>query len=424
MTVDDPRHGVTQGRLKAPIEGGLVRLRPVMSVAGAPCFVPPASSGEDSFVGRPAIRCGLPWRSPLAGLAAEDDIRGRARNAAERVLLPAEDVVLHERSLIARGVRVLVGQDDGGDVRRHDRVVDELDAGRQRHRALGRVAHVDREEHVLVRAREEVRLDVDVVHRPRRARTRVDVELRGAVVAHAEARALDRPRPAPEDLDQVVVVVAVRAGQRVVQVGVADHDVIGGTADHVGVEDVVEEDVVDHESLALGEDAGEAVLAVRELGSGDRHVAIARIELERDAAILVGAQEAHVAERDGARVEHLRHCRLIRRLDAQVAHDDALRAPDRDAREDRRRPPDELDRRARREVEELQRRHLAGRQPDRATADRDALELGREPGRILGELVERIGAVLAAIHHAVRAVGAGREHAQQHRARNHESALT
>ena len=263
-----------------------------------------------------------------------------------------------------------------------------------------------------------------VVHGAGRSRARIDVDLRGAVGAHAEAGALDRPGAAAQDLDEIVVVVAVRAGQRVVQVRVADDDVVGGAADHVGIEDVVEEDVVDHEALALGQDARQPVLAVRELGIGDRHVPIAGIELERDALVLLHAQEAHAAERHGARFAHLRERGLVGRLDAQVAHDDALRAPDRDAREDRRRPSDELDRRARSEIEELQRRQPARRQPDRAAGQRDALERLLEPGRVLGELVERVGAVASAIDHAVRPVGAGREHAQQHRARNHETALT
>ncbi len=115
-------------------------------------------------------------------------------------------------------------------------------------------------------------------------RARVDVDLRGPVGAHPEVRAHDRPRPAAEDLDEVVVVVAVRAGERVVQIGIADHHVVRRTADDVGVADVVEADVVDDETPALGEDAGEPVLAVRELGMRDRDVAVVRIELERDPA--------------------------------------------------------------------------------------------------------------------------------------------
>ena len=54
--------------------------------------------------------------------------------------------------------------------------------------------------------------------------------------------------------------------------------------------------------------------------------------------------------------------------------------------------------------------------PDRAAGRRDAIELGLEPVRVLGERVERVRAVLVALDHAMRAVGARREHAQQHRA--------
>ena len=128
---------------------------------------------------------------------------------------------------------------------------------------------------------------VHVVHRPGLAGTRIDVDLRGAVRARAEVAALDPPRPAAEDLDEVVVVVAVRARQRVVEIGVADHDVVGRTAHDVGIAHVVEAHVVDREPAPLREDARQAVLAVRELGVGDRHVAIVGIELQRDAEILV-----------------------------------------------------------------------------------------------------------------------------------------
>ena len=110
--------------------------------------------------------------------------------------------------------------------------------------------------------------------------------------------------------------------------------------------------------------------------------------------------------------------------DAQVAHDDVLRAPDGDARDDGRRTPDELDPRARREVEELQRRHPPRRQANRPARLRHAVELGLEPGRVLGELVERVAAVMPALHHAMSAVRAGREHAQQHDAGDQQSALT
>ena len=135
--------------------------------------------------------------------------------------------------------------------------------------------------------------------------------------------AQDRPRPATEDLDEVVVVVAVRARQRVVQVGIPDHDVAGRAAHDVGVADVVERHVVDDKSTALREDAREAVLAAGELGVDDLHVAIVGVELQHDADVLLAAEEAHLAEDDVSRGAYLGDRRPPGRHDAQPAHDDA-----------------------------------------------------------------------------------------------------
>ena len=79
------------------------------------------------------------------------------------------------------------------------------------------------------------------------------------------------------------MVVPVRARERVVQVGIADRDVVGRTADDVGIAHVVEAHVVDHDPAALREDAREAVLAARELGVGDGDVPVVGIELQCDA---------------------------------------------------------------------------------------------------------------------------------------------
>ena len=133
----------------------------------------------------------------------------------------------------------------------------------------------------------------------------------------AEVRAHDRPRSAAEDLDKVVVVVPMRARERVVQVGVADRDVVGRAADDVGIAHVVEAHVIDHEPAALREDARETVLAVGELGLGDRDVAVVGVELQCHAGVLLGAEEAHVAERDVARRAHVGDRRRARGHDAQ-----------------------------------------------------------------------------------------------------------
>ena len=210
-----------------------------------------ASSALEAAVGRPsASRWGSPLRSPRQPVPLTTtfvNVRATSHSACfwrPRMLFPTSG------RCDFGTLRVLVGEDDRGDVRRDDRVVDECHAGRQRDRGRRGLAHVDREEHVLVRAREHARADVHVVHRARIARTRVDVDLRGAVGAHAEVVALDDPRPSAEDLDEVVVVVAVRPRERVVEIGIADRDVVGSTAHDVGIAHVVEAHVVDRRARA------------------------------------------------------------------------------------------------------------------------------------------------------------------------------
>ena len=181
---------------------------------------------------------------------------------------------------------------------------------------------------------------------PGRARARVDVDLRGAVGAHAEVRAHDRPRPAAQDLDQIVVVVAVRARQRIVQVGIADHDVVGGTADHVGVEDVVEEDVVDRRAPCPAR-------GCRRGRAGSARTRRRATVMSRSSGSSCSATPVSSSARGSARPRNVTALESQtsaiagspRGLDAQVAHDDVLGAPDGDAREHRGRPPDEPDRR-------------------------------------------------------------------------------
>ena len=75
------------------------------------------------------------------------------------------------------------------------------------------------------------------------------------------------------------MLAAARKYKRVVQIGITDRHVIRRAADDVGIPYVVEPHMVDDKTAALGEDAGEPMLAVRELGMGHRDVAVVRIEL-------------------------------------------------------------------------------------------------------------------------------------------------
>ena len=179
--------------------GGSPRLRPNRSVVRRAARGAVAQQRCCAFSGSPvAVELRGAAAIARAGRAVPDHVRDRARHVAERVLLPAQDVVLHERALVGRDVRVFVGEHDRRDVGRDDRVVDELDAGRKRDGRLRGLAHVDREEHVLVRAGEQARFDVHVVHVAGRAAARVDVHLGRAVVAlrrSASARSSTVRRP-------------------------------------------------------------------------------------------------------------------------------------------------------------------------------------------------------------------------------------
>ena len=319
-----------------------VRARPVRAVG--------EQRVEDSLVGRPAAsRCGLPVRSPRAAAAAEDDVRGRcarrrrarasagpgccSARAAARLLgtfayssastiaaMFAETIVLLTSSTpVASGTPDCAGW-----------------------RTLT-AKNMSSFEPVKT-----FELDVHVVHGPGRrprADRRTPARRRSRARRSASARSSTARRRGSGSGRcgcRRACPSARRAGR------VADHDVVGGSADDVGVAHVVE----DARRRSSGpcparEHAREAVLAARELRVGDRDVAIVGVELQRHAEVLVDAEEAHVAERDVARVAARRRPRAGRPAgSAGRSRRCACERLDRDVGEHRLGPPDEPDRRA------------------------------------------------------------------------------